>query len=136
MIKDTEEIPFPNISVYPTIDLEPKLSFELECITPDKQEHIQKVMNMSPIFNTNIYKIWENLRLENYLVINKITGRLYIIDGCEIKTCMDDIWENYPKLTVELFDIFIQLNFSIKDTINEMKLRLVINTTSKIKLNY
>ena len=96
----------------------PKCSYKLECITP-------RIMESQPMIETKIYKIWNDLN-NNFLVFNSKKDTLYLIDNYEIIFCLNSIRSrisNYNNLTVELFDIFIELNFSCDETIEEVILR-------------
>ncbi len=95
-------------------------SYKLECITPDKHSRVEDIISGTPNYESKLYNVWKNKYYDNYFVLNKITGDLYLIFGQDINECMEGIQSYYTKLSVEIFEALIKNNFNVENTILEL----------------
>ncbi len=98
-------------------------SYKLECITPDKYLRVKDILDSSPIFESQLNKVWKNKYGDNYFVSSKINDNLYLISDQDIDECMEALQEYYTTLSIEIFEVLIKYDFNIDNTIAELRWR-------------
>lgn len=98
---------------------------ELNCVTPDKRPIIDKIMESPPRFESQLNKVWYSTRtaVPSYLVVNQISGQMYLIAVSDITELMSQLGNYYRKLTIELFEVYIKCDLNMDDTIATIQFR-------------